>query len=85
MAKTPQIHALPGMTPLGISDRKIIAVWSSKHAKYWLELIAHGSSFSYRSECGGGYLGHCTREDAFARMRAELDGYALDGITMVRR
>ena len=82
MTKTPQIPALPGMTPLGICTTKTVAVWTSKGAKYWLHLkktaTPNGVTWSLSHEHGGSYLGHVSVEDAFAAAERELSSYEFD-------
>jgi hypothetical protein len=87
--KTPQIPALPGMTPLGIKPRRrttgaIIARWQSRNAKYWLELYTNANgSYGFTHDHGGGYIGFVTRTQALDRMNEELASYAIDQIVLL--
>ena len=62
---------------------KQLAFWNSRGGKYWLELLQHADGdFSFRHDHGGGYIG---QRDPWDRMAEELESYAYDDITMIRR
>jgi hypothetical protein len=50
-------------------EKQTLARWQSRGGRYWTELYAEtlpgcAAAFSYRSDDGGGYLGHCAPEVA---------------------
>jgi hypothetical protein len=59
---------------------RTIARWSSRGGRWWLELIENADdTYSYRHESGGGYMGRISIDEAYHRMRLEVDSYATDG------